>query len=656
MNRTTFSTSAPLTAHLLTSRRLRANGSVGLLCLVSVLAAACNSESVVALRYTYSGCAGDGTTNLVVKVTAAGRMLSTAELPPPGPGTQSVPLKLPSDLSGTIGVNVESRNADGCLVASGNAQVDLSVKRDANNPADDIEVTLSCLSTPDCAKTGVLDPTIQPALLWSMRCGSDGDDVGTGTAFDQQGNVYVVGSLSGRAAGPACTYTNSAGDPNRHLAKLTGGSFLIKLSPEGVVQWSRTLGGVAGSAPNLVFDVRQPRLAVTPGGEVLLAGVATQNARLETATANLADGPFVARYNSSGNLSWQRSFGSVSSGTTWTRIGAVTTGDRNGQPVFAVAGDCVGTTLVMQDDCKAPKQFVMYFEGAERLNNITAKMFGDAVPQAPSVFKYSITSVALSATGRTVLTGSNQKNSISEGDSGVSPQLMDIASMYVMRGRADGVWTGGFHFEKTQPNEFDANNPGELLPYFLEKQPNHILTSTVDRQDNLYVAGSFYNNTKQPRIQKFSPNATVADWTSEMTTQDVSAGTHGLPTALSLDNDDNPILVFSYSKQWTLGDLVQVNAPNAGGHVSDLAIIKYSKSYNNGTGANFLWGSPLRITLGNHLIFDFSSHKATNRMSLVSRTKNSSILLDDVPLSLQGPGGKAGKYDLVLLVMGPPGR
>ena len=103
-------------------------------------------------------------------------------------------------------------------------------------------------------------------------------EYGYGVAYDSSGNVYIAG------------YTNSAGAGGNEL-------LIAKYNSSGTIQWQRTLG--TGTAYR--HDDSGRMIAVDSSGNVYVNG-----------TTNFTggyDSMMIAKYNSSGTLQWQKTFG-----------------------------------------------------------------------------------------------------------------------------------------------------------------------------------------------------------------------------------------------------------------------------------------------------------------------------------------------------------
>lgn len=123
---------------------------------------------------------------------------------------------------------------------------------------------------------------------WLRQFGGAGSDRATGVAVDTAGDAYVTG------------YTNGS-MPDTGGSHGAADAFLVKLSPEGGLLWSRQFGSPAADFARGV--------AVDPTGNVFVVGD-TSGALPENAAARGRSDAFVAKFDASGDLDWMREFGS----------------------------------------------------------------------------------------------------------------------------------------------------------------------------------------------------------------------------------------------------------------------------------------------------------------------------------------------------------
>ena len=134
-------------------------------------------------------------------------------------------------------------------------------------------------------------------VQWVQSAGGSLFDSGNSIAVDTSGNVYVTGNYYGPANFDGTNSVSGAGDRDIFLTKYNSG---------GTLQWVQTAGG-------LLSD-RGSSVAVDLMGNAYVIGfysdVATFGTKSVTSAGNLDI--FVAKYNSSGNLSWLQCGGGTS--------------------------------------------------------------------------------------------------------------------------------------------------------------------------------------------------------------------------------------------------------------------------------------------------------------------------------------------------------
>ncbi len=124
--------------------------------------------------------------------------------------------------------------------------------------------------------------------LWVRQFGGAGIDRATGLAVDAQGDAYVSG------------YTNNRMPPGDSIG--AGDAVLAKVGGDGTLVWLRQFGTTGSDYARGV--------ALDATGNVFVAG--DTNGTLEGAVYGGGDGDaFIAKYDASGDLVWQRQFGSA---------------------------------------------------------------------------------------------------------------------------------------------------------------------------------------------------------------------------------------------------------------------------------------------------------------------------------------------------------
>jgi len=168
--------------------------------------------------------------------------------------------------------------------------------------------------------------------VWTRLIGSPSEDFGSAVALDQAGNVYVVGFTNGDVGG--------TGNGGREDA------FLAKLDNAGNTLWVRQFGSADEEFPRGVGVDAAGNVYVGGSISVTIEGIPIGNSDV-----------FLAKYDSEGNQSWFRQFGSTDSdfgnavavdaaGNSWI---AGSMDAQGGAPdVFVAKYDTAGTQLWIQ--------------------------------------------------------------------------------------------------------------------------------------------------------------------------------------------------------------------------------------------------------------------------------------------------------------------
>lgn len=141
------------------------------------------------------------------------------------------------------------------------------------------------------------------SLLWAVRVGSTGIDIGNEISVDANGFVYVAGSFEG-------TVDFDPGSGTDNLTSQTGAStFIVKLTSAGNYVWAKTIGGNQPTSAE--------GLSVTPLGVVHLGGNYAGTCDLDPGagtntviTVGNVD-MYLVELDSAGNYQWGIDFGST---------------------------------------------------------------------------------------------------------------------------------------------------------------------------------------------------------------------------------------------------------------------------------------------------------------------------------------------------------
>ncbi|MEZ4301504.1 MAG: SBBP repeat-containing protein, partial [Polyangiaceae bacterium] len=151
-----------------------------------------------------------------------------------------------------------------------------------------------------CSSTGDEDCNFGAGCseaVWAQVFGDVSAQTIASTAFDQAGNIYVVGKTSGTLA-----------FGNEMLISSGNDAFVAKLAPDGVPIWARSYGDANDQSPQAV--------AVDSEGNVIVAGdfSGSMDVGGTVLTTDPADvSIFVIKLDPQGTKLWARQFGDTSS-------------------------------------------------------------------------------------------------------------------------------------------------------------------------------------------------------------------------------------------------------------------------------------------------------------------------------------------------------
>jgi hypothetical protein len=154
-----------------------------------------------------------------------------------------------------------------------------------------------------------------PSTVWAHQIGTNTDDNGAGIALDNFGNLYATGSTSGVLG-------------QSSFGGLDG--YLSKYDLNGVLLWTRQFGSTG--------DDSGVKVSADPSGNIFLVGTTTGN--LGAANAGGLDA-FISKYDSTGIPIWTKQFGT--SGDEYaSQVSADSLG--NAYVVGRTSGNLVGTS------------------------------------------------------------------------------------------------------------------------------------------------------------------------------------------------------------------------------------------------------------------------------------------------------------------------
>lgn len=504
------------------------------------------------------------------------------------------------------------------------------------------------------------DPTAQPELKWALRCGSSlpptdmgtvaNHDIGTDAVFDAAGNVYITGSFSGAVT---CTSVGTAAPTAFSALSSSGGSFVAKLNPQGLVQWVKPLGSVNSA----VFDTRETRVAVRPDGVLYVSGYAEPAATIDGTP--VGGQRFLLSLETDGSLRWLVPVSGVTN-PAQMKITSLHVTQAGGQYAVLVGGLCQRITLPPSTNCSTASQYVWPVldagvnRGTPQATNIFPLLDENAADLNQGVFDLGDDDL-----GRLTWVGGN---TIGVNRTGITPEPRGTTA-YLVRRQADGQWSGGYVLQDKQVAEL-SRSPNHNLPW-LNDSIRYGTRAYFDRPGNTYVGTLFNGNLPMPWIRKFGPTESAPLW-EETVQATTTANDFGLGfIGIRGDHDEHPVFaahVFGSNRLNGSGYALDGPAKPMGTAPLDYDILVWkldrSRTENGPSPVPHpvpLWTLPTRVTLGSKSLVGFDVHRPTNRMVVLSRTAAVTVRVDGQPLpALTRPENKKdGENDLALFLFAP---
>jgi hypothetical protein len=156
-------------------------------------------------------------------------------------------------------------------------------------------------STPGYLDMYLVKYDVSGNVLWAKSAGGTQDDAGVGVALDGAGNVFVCGSFNSASITFGSTVlTNAAANLND--------IFMVKYTPSGTVIWAKRAGGTGDDTPK--------GISTDLSGHFFIGGnYSSPSLTFGTSTLTNAGSldVFIARYDTSGVVSWAKGAGGTGS-------------------------------------------------------------------------------------------------------------------------------------------------------------------------------------------------------------------------------------------------------------------------------------------------------------------------------------------------------
>ena len=134
-------------------------------------------------------------------------------------------------------------------------------------------------------------------VIWVSQAGGPDDDNAFAISIDNSGNSYITGEFDGTATFDTITLT-APGFPNKDM-------FVAKYDPSGNVDWANNAGGISGD--------RGSGIGVDNAGKTYVTGIFTNTAFFDTITLNSpgSSDMYIVKYDVQGNVQWAKQAGAA---------------------------------------------------------------------------------------------------------------------------------------------------------------------------------------------------------------------------------------------------------------------------------------------------------------------------------------------------------
>jgi hypothetical protein len=136
---------------------------------------------------------------------------------------------------------------------------------------------------------------VQPTVGWVQWIDGTGNESGSSIATDPSGNVYVIGNS-------ASSFIEISGQVYTKPFAVFDGAFVVKYDTSGNVKWVQWIDGAGseqgyGITTNSFGDVYVTGYSATTSGGIRIGDISYDK-------PSIFNGPFVIKYNTSGNVKW----------------------------------------------------------------------------------------------------------------------------------------------------------------------------------------------------------------------------------------------------------------------------------------------------------------------------------------------------------------
>ena len=378
---------------------------------------------------------------------------------------------------------------------------------------------------------------------WIITLGGSSSDSGNGVTHDSSGNVYVTGT------------TTSDGPGGNDL--LVG-----KYDKDGVIQWQRALGGSTAYRD----DDTGRMITVDSSGNIYVVGITNSTAGY--------DSMMIAKYNSSGSIQWQRTFGTSSTQERGRGISVDSSGN-----VFVCGTTSKGMTsegaIVAKYDSSGTLQWQRTLD-----DTYTQTAYDVDIDSSDNIYIGGVTAIG----GYTYYLVAKYNNSgaiqwqrtlgsASSSDNGRSVTVDSSDNVYVV----GQTTSGGIGVYDSVVAKYNSSGTLQWQRAIgTSGQQINIVGMTSDSSDNIYIAGS---NSSSYFFAKYNSSGTL-QWQRSLGGSASDTG-----SSISADDKGNIYVMGSSSSSGAGGsDMMFAKIPSDGSMTGTYGSFTYAAtSHSSGT-------------------------------------------------------------------------
>lgn len=284
-----------------------------------------------------------------------------------------------------------------------------------------------------------------PNFAWAKQTVGTANNTGTDITTDALGNIYITGYFEGNLVLGTTTLTSISGSQDFYIAKF---------DPRGNVLWAKSAGGTGSDIGS--------KIATDQTGNIFIIGYFEGSISLGSInlTSSGQKDIFIAKYNSSGNISWAKKAGGI-----WDDYGRGIALDGNGNSY--ITGDFTGDATFENFTLNSGAGSDIFLAKYDALGNLTwvNKAGG---PVSGTAYKVGF-DIAIDGAGNSFITGEFTGNAYFGSSNLVSSGGSQDAFIAKFDQTGNVIWAksaGGIYAERGTDVALDGAGNSYVTGYF----------------------------------------------------------------------------------------------------------------------------------------------------------------------------------------------